>query len=168
VQELLWRTSDRFSCSYLFLFYNCPSRQLPFSIQAENSSKPVEGREELEVNQYVWQWISVIAMVIVGVIHLFMVPLEYDETPLMGILFAVNFFAALIASVGIIRQEMWGWLLGMGIAAGSVLGYVVSRTVGLPGMEIEAWLQPLGVLSLVVETFFIGLVTMQKPWAATS
>jgi hypothetical protein len=35
-------------------------------------------------------------------------------------------------------------------------------------MEVEAWLQPLGVLSWVVEAFFIGLVAMKKPWAATS
>ena len=113
-------------------------------------------------------WISVVAIVVIGVIHLSMVSQEYDETPTMGILFAINFIAALIASVGIYRQEIWGWLLGVGIAAGSMLGYVVSRTIGLPGMEVEAWLQPLGILSLVVEVAFIFLVTMRKPWAVSS
>jgi hypothetical protein len=113
------------------------------------------------------QWISVIALVIVGMIHLFMAPLEYDETPLMGILFGINFFAALVASAGIYCWEVWGWLLGTGIAVGSMLGYVLSRTVGLPSIEFEAWLQPLGVLSLLVEAFFIALVAMRKPWSAT-
>jgi len=52
------------------------------------------------------------------------------------------------------------------MAAGSMLGYVLSRTVGVPGMEIEAWLQPLGILSLLVEGAFILLVAMKKPWVA--
>ncbi len=124
-------------------------------------------KEDSEVDKRILQWMSVVAIVIVGVIHLSMVPQEYDETPLMGILFGINFIAALVATAGIYRQEVWGWLLGLGIAAGSLLGYVLSRTVGLPGMEIEAWLQPLGVLSLVVEASFIALVAMRKPWAAT-
>jgi len=62
------------------------------------------------VEQRLYQWISVVTIVIIGVIHLVMVPLEYDEAPTMGILFGINFVAALIASVGIYRREMWGWL----------------------------------------------------------
>jgi hypothetical protein len=35
---------------------------------------------------------------------------------------------------------------------------VVSRTVGLPGLPVEEeWLEPLGVLSLLVEALFVGL-----------
>jgi hypothetical protein len=35
---------------------------------------------------------------------------------------------------------------------------VISRTVGLPGLPVEAeWLEPLGVLSLLVEGLYIGL-----------
>jgi threonine/homoserine efflux transporter RhtA len=113
------------------------------------------------MNTRTFQWLSV---AIIGLVHLYMVPQEYGEVAYMGVLFGINFIAAIIAAVGIYRQENWGWLLGVGIAIGSLIGYILSRTVGLPGMEIEAWLQPIGVLSLVVELAFIMLVMVKKPW----
>ncbi len=112
-----------------------------------------------------FQWLSVAVILVIGVLHLYMAPQEYGETPYMGILFGINFVAALIAAVGIYRHETWGWLLGVGIAAGSLVGYLLSRTVGLPGMEIEEWLQPLGIFSLLVEGGFILLAAVKKPWA---
>jgi hypothetical protein len=34
---------------------------------------------------------------------------------------------------------------------------VISRTVGLPGLPVEEeWLEPLGVLSMIVEILFVG------------
>jgi hypothetical protein len=41
---------------------------------------------------------------------------------------------------------------------------VLSRTVGLPGMEIEEWLTPTGVFSLIVEGIFMILVALKRPW----
>jgi hypothetical protein len=116
------------------------------------------------MNSRTFQWLSVAVMVVIGLLHLYMAPQEYGETPYMGILFGLNFIAAIIAGVGIYQRENWGWLLGVAIAAGSLLGYILSRTIALPGMEIEAWLQPLGLFSLVVETFFILMAARQKPW----
>ncbi len=109
-------------------------------------------------------WLGVLGIFAAGLIHLYMAPQEYQETPYMGILFGANFAAAIVAMAGIYMQRMWGWWLGIGIAVCSMIGYVLSRTVGLPGMEIEAWLQPIGVLSLVVEGMFIVLAASQKPW----
>jgi hypothetical protein len=111
-----------------------------------------------------FQWFSVAIIVIIGLVHLYMAPQEYGEVAYMGILFGINFIAAIIAAVGIHRQSNWGWLLGVGIAIGSLFGYVLSRTTGLPGMEIEEWLSPTGVLSLVVEGIFLILVVLKKPW----
>ncbi len=116
------------------------------------------------MNTRTFQWLSVVVIALIGLLHLYMAPQEYGETPYMGILFGINFVAAIIAGAGIYRHENWGWLLGVAIAAGSLLGYVLSRTVGLPGMEIEAWLQPLGLFSLFVEVAFIFIAATQKPW----
>jgi hypothetical protein len=118
------------------------------------------------VKSETFQWVSVAAIVLIGVIHLLMISQEYDEAPYMGILFGLNFIAAVIAAAGIYRRANWGWLLGMGIAIGSFIGYALSRTVGLPGMEIEEWLQSVGVLSLVIESLFVVLAVMKKPWAS--
>ena len=55
----------------------------------------------------------------------------------------------------------------MGLKLGSpgrgrgFVGYVISRTVGLPGLPaVEEWLEPLGSLSLLVESLFVGLWLM--------
>jgi hypothetical protein len=48
--------------------------------------------------------------------------------------------------------------LGALIAFGSIVGYVISRTVGLPMLEVEdEWLEPLGAISLAVEAFYMVL-----------
>jgi hypothetical protein len=109
------------------------------------------------------EWIGVVLITIIGVIHLILMRGEYDEAHYMGMLFAANFVGAIIAAVGIYRGSLWGWILGFLVAAGSLVGYILSRTVGMPGMEIEAWLDPFGVLSLVMEVIFIALVVQKVP-----
>lgn len=46
-----------------------------------------------------------------------------------------------------------GWVLSLGVAAGPIIGYVLSRGPGLPDYsdDIGNWAEPLGILSLVVE-----------------
>jgi uncharacterized membrane protein YfcA len=81
-----------------------------------------------------------------------------EEGSYTGLLYLANFVGALAAATGIYREKRWGWALGLLVAAGAFVGYVVSRTVGLPGLPVETeWLEPLGVLSLIVEALFVGL-----------
>jgi len=110
------------------------------------------------------EWLDITLITIVGVIHLILMRGEYEEAHYMGMLFAANFIGAIIAAVGIYRGSLWGWVLGFLVAAGSLIGYMLSRTVGLPGMEIEAWLDPYGMLSLVLEVVFMALLVWKSPW----
>lgn len=52
-----------------------------------------------------------------------------------------------------------GWLIGGGTAFLTFLGYILSRTTGLPGVltAIGAWFYPLGIPSLIVEGIAFGL-----------
>jgi len=103
--------------------------------------------------------ISVI--VIVGLIHLVGVPEDLEEAPYQGFLFLANFFGAVVAAIGIYRGRSWGWRLGALVSVGAFVGYVISRTTGLPGLPVEEeWLEPLGLLSLLVEALFVGLYLM--------
>ena len=47
--------------------------------------------------------------------------------------------------------------MGLAVAAGAIVAYVLSRTVGLPQLpaEPDAWLEPAGVASLIAEALFI-------------
>jgi hypothetical protein len=97
-------------------------------------------------------------IVIVGLIHLINSPGDLEEGAYTGVLYLANFFGALLAAIGIYRGRRWGWSLGALLSGGAFVMYVISRTVGLPGLAVEEeWLEPLGVLSLLVEALFIGL-----------
>jgi hypothetical protein len=97
-------------------------------------------------------------IVIVGLIHLINSPGDLEEGSYTGLLYLANFFGAILAAVGIYRGRSWGWSLGALISVGAFVGYLISRTVGLPGLGVEEeWLEPLGVLSLLVEALFVGL-----------
>ena len=52
-----------------------------------------------------------------------------------------------------------GWVLALGVAAGPILGYVLSRGPGLPSYsdDIGNWAEPLGVISLIVEGLLLIL-----------
>lgn len=67
--------------------------------------------------------------------------------------------AALLLS----RLARTGWFLAIGVAAGPLVGYVLSRGPGLPDYDDDRgnWTEPLGLLSLAVEAVLLILsVTM--------
>ena len=103
-------------------------------------------------------WVGTSLIAVVGLIHLLEVPEELEEVTYLGLLFLANFGGAVVAAIGIYRNYRWGWSLGALVAGGAFVGYVVSRTIGLPGLPVEEeWLEPLGVLALLVEALFVGL-----------
>jgi hypothetical protein len=111
-------------------------------------------------------WFAILLILATGILHYITAAEEYSEARYMGILFFANFIGSLIAAVGIARQKMWGWGLGGLIAAGSILGYIQSRTVGMPGMEIEGWYDPIGIPALIVESLFLFTFALVRPWSA--
>ena len=102
-----------------------------------------------------------------GVIHFIDAPGSFGDATHKGLLFLANGIGAIVAGLGIYRGERtWGWGLGVLVAGGALVGYVISRTVGLPGLAPDIWLEPLGVLSLMVEAAFIVLFAQFAPGGA--
>jgi uncharacterized membrane protein YfcA len=100
-------------------------------------------------------------IVIVGLIHLINSPEDLVAGSYTGLLYLANFVGAITAAISIYRGRSWGWSLGALVAGGAFVAYVISRTVGLPGLPVEEeWLEPLGLLSLMVEALFVGLYVM--------
>jgi hypothetical protein len=107
----------------------------------------------------------VVAIVVTGLIHLATARDSFAEATYKGLLFVANGIGALVAAVGVYRDRAdWGWVLGALVAGGAFLGYVFSRTVGLPGLpaEPEAWFEPLGIASLVAEAVFLLAFTARR------
>jgi hypothetical protein len=98
-------------------------------------------------------------IIITAIIHFVDAPDAFAEATYKGLLFMANGIGALVAAGAILTGRRWGWSLGALVAAGAFIGYVLSRTVGMPGLpaEPDAWLEPLGLLSLLAEGLFVTL-----------
>jgi len=97
-------------------------------------------------------------ILVVGLIHLVDAPDNFGEAPYKGFLFVINGLGALLAAYGIYSQRKWGWWLGALVAGGAFVMYIISRTIGLPVIGVDdAWLEPMGILSLIVEAGFAVL-----------
>lgn len=94
-----------------------------------------------------------------ALIHLLQAPEDLSENTVRGVLFIANGILGLIAAVGIYRgSKTWGWGLGVIVAGGAFLFYVVSRAFGIPWMDsLGEWSEPIGLLSLIVEGGFVVL-----------
>jgi hypothetical protein len=102
-----------------------------------------------------WMLAGMVLILLVGLIHLIDAPDSMTESTTKGLSFYANFVGAIVAAVGIFMHRTWGWALGILVAAGAFVGYIVSRTVGIFGLPPDVWLEPIGIASLVVEALFI-------------
>ncbi len=107
---------------------------------------------------------GIVLVLAIGAIHAWDAPDSFHDVAYKGVLFVLNALGALAAAVGIARRATWGWALGTLVAAGAFISYVLSRTVGLPYLpaEPDAWLEPLGVASLLAEAGFMLVAWHQR------
>jgi hypothetical protein len=95
---------------------------------------------------------------LVGLIHLLVTPEYYGFAAYLGLLMIVNFVGSAVSAVGIYQGRLWGWVLGVVMAAGALVAYIESRTLGLPGLPSwEPFTEPPGMISLLVEAIFLGV-----------
>lgn len=101
------------------------------------------------------RWTGIVLIVITGLIHLYETPEYLDTNTVIGTLFILNDVGALVSAVGIYRGARdWGWGLGVVVAGGAFIAFILSRTVGLFGFQSDEW-EALGLISLVVEGLFV-------------
>ncbi len=105
------------------------------------------------------RWTAITMAVVEVCIHAVLAPSHLEEKPYVGVLFVAAdvLLAGVVVSLltGLVRPV--GWLLGAGVCAGMFVGFVLSRTTGLPGYH-ETWSSDhwLGVASLPPEVVFVA------------
>ena len=104
-------------------------------------------------------WAGLVLIGLTGLIHLIDAPEYFDMATYLGVSFVLNALGAALAAYGIYRDRSWGWALGIAVAGGAFVAYIVSRTVGLPSLTDAAFFETLGILSLLVEGLFAGVAT---------
>ncbi|PJJ06048.1 hypothetical protein BX264_6536 [Streptomyces sp. 2333.5] len=92
-----------------------------------------------------------------AILHLMLVPSHLEEKPYIGILFLVGSLALIYVTLGLARHNPApAWLVGALVSIGMIVGFTLSRTIGLPGGYRESdWEPPYGVLSMIAEIGFL-------------
>jgi hypothetical protein len=96
----------------------------------------------------------------IGVIHAVDAVGKWSETRYVFWMYMALIAASVVTAAAVLLSRSRLPLLGAaGLAAGAALGYVLSRTTGLPNAsgDIGNWTEPLGLASLFVEGSVIAV-----------
>jgi hypothetical protein len=92
-----------------------------------------------------------------GAIHLALAPEYFGEQAYVGFLFLLGAVACAIIAWRLRRaDDPAAWAAGSMVSAGMALGFVLSRTTGLPGFHEGEW-ELSGLVSLLLEGAFVVL-----------
>ncbi|QXC62482.1 hypothetical protein KSP35_06685 [Aquihabitans sp. G128] len=97
---------------------------------------------------------GVVGLAAIALVHLLDLQGKLTETPYLGYAYIALIVGCVVAAAMLVRGDVRrGWLLGGGLAAATLVGYVVNRTVGMPSAteDIGNWLEPLGLASIFIE-----------------
>ena len=123
-------------------------------------------------------------MMSVGIIHALEIQGQLSGTVWLTVSFSLLAVVAPVSGLWLLaRPARASWLAAGVICLATALGYVLTRSVGLPGDtgDIGNWLEPLGITSLIIEGIVVVIAVMAltdsnldvRPWpsagkAATS
>ena len=92
----------------------------------------------------------------VAAIHLVLAPEYLSEQAYVGVLFLLGAGAGALIAARLWRAaDGLTWVVGAGLSAAMAAGFVLSRTVGLPGFHESEW-ELSGLLSLLLEGAFVA------------
>lgn len=98
------------------------------------------------------------ALAIAGVaaIHFALADEYLNDTPYIGLLFIAGAIASAYVAVRLgFSRDIVAWSLGGLVAAGMFVGFILSRTVGLPSFHESEW-EGSGILALILEAVYLG------------
>ena len=113
--------------------------------------------------------LSAAALAAVGIIHLVLGPEYFSKQAYIGALFVAGGLFLVGLAVRLWRtDDVPSWLLGALTMAGMGIGFVLSRTTGLPGFHESEW-EVSGLVTLVLEAgFVIAAVSALSPGRETA
>lgn len=99
-----------------------------------------------------------IGLLAIALIHLLDVIGKIKETPYLGAMYILLMLASIAVAFAILHTgSPLTWAAGGLLAALTLIGFVLSRTTGLPGAggDVGNWSEPLGLASMLVEAAFV-------------
>ena len=104
--------------------------------------------------------VAIVGLAGIALIHLLDLPGTFDTQAYKGWLYIALVAGSLLIAAALVRSsDPRAWLAASLLPLGAIVGYVWSRTIGLPGGadDIGNWTEPLGLASLFVEG---GVITL--------
>jgi hypothetical protein len=105
---------------------------------------------------------AVVGLVGIALIHLLDLPGTIEDTPYLGGMYLVLMIGCALVAAALVRSSVASaWWAAAGLSASVFLGFVLSRTTGLPADmgDIGNWAEPLGTASLFVEGAVVMLAS---------
>ena len=100
---------------------------------------------------------AAVALALTGVIHLVLAPEYMAEQAYIGLLFIGGGITTIALAAWLwVRSEPGAWVGAALVSAGMAAGFILSRTVGLPGFHEAEW-ELSGVVSVLLEIGVVGL-----------
>jgi hypothetical protein len=99
--------------------------------------------------------VAIGALVAIALVHILQLPTAFDAIGYLGALFIAAVVAAgVLAAVLARTSDDRAWALAGGLAGLILLGYVLSRSVGLPGFtdDMGDWADAPGLASMLLES----------------
>jgi hypothetical protein len=104
--------------------------------------------------------VAIVGLAGVALIHVLDLPGTFDTQAYKGVLYLGLIVGCLLTAAALVRSsDPRAWLGALLLPVGAMLGYVISRTVGIPGGadDIGNWTESLGLASLFVEGALVAL-----------
>ena len=97
-----------------------------------------------------------------GALHLVLAPEYLQEKAYIGVLFILGGLASLAVAGRLwTHNDRQAWALGALTAAGMAGGFILSRSIGLPGFHETDW-ELSGLVSVLLEAGFLGALVWHK------
>lgn len=109
------------------------------------------------------RWLAAATLAASGAVHIPIIGMHLEEAPYIGYLFIALTAACIALAVAVLLVDsVVVWTAGGVVTALALVGYVLSRTVGLPQIadDIGNWTDPLGVAAITAETVTVLLAVL--------
>jgi hypothetical protein len=110
------------------------------------------------VDEAVTRIVAIGGLAAVALIHILQLPEAFDAIGYLGALFIAAIVAAVVLGAMLTRMsDDRVWMAAAALPALLLIGYILSRTSGLPGFtaDVGEWTEPLGLASMVVEGMLV-------------
>jgi hypothetical protein len=114
----------------------------------------------LKLTQSASHWCASFLLLVAAGTHIPLIRAHLEEAPYIGWLFIALSVVCIVLAVAILFVDHVGvWVLSAAVCFAAVVGFLASRTIGLPQIrdDVGNWTDPLGIPAVASEMLMVAL-----------